>query len=663
MLDIAEKCQAVAVDFVNALENVTGKKGQTWENVRSALKTIWNKDRLETIARQLSDYRGQLTLRVLLLLNSHQRQQDYDLSLLHEDSKEIVEVISINCENLQSSIKGLFDGEKARRQNDYAEFERRHAETIAAILTTRDGNSTAITAPNYLPDNSTQLSGAKVVRTTTIYKQAVEHVHPTPDEPASFETTEFTSFTKIILDALHFRAISSRRSAIPKAHKNTFQWIYRDPEACDKPWENFSRWLRSGQGIYFVNGKAGSGKSTLMKFLQGDPRTGEALSQWANGSELIVASFFFWYAGTSLQKSQAGLLRSLLHDVLTKRPELVPILFPDISRSILAKQLPDCIELSDIELHKAFTTFINSVPAGLKVFFMIDGIDEYAGDHSDISELISQAANSDFVKILVSSRPIPACIHAFSSCPTLRLQDLTRKDVQHYVQEKLGRNCLMQKLEMADQGATRQLIENITSKASGVLLWVVLVVRTLLNGLIDYDTTEDLLQKLDELPPDLEQLYDHMLGSMSSQNRRQGSKMLQLVLRSTETHENYPMTLLQLSFAEDEDYKKPFESNISPLSIQEEDWRRESTEGRMRSRCCGLIEVQNDPISSGNCVGFLHRTVVEFLQSRYLLIAVSKIFMNSSNEYDLRLSIYQFYSILIKDSRSTLLLSFSKFIC
>ena len=262
------------------------------------------------------------------------------------------------------------------KQWDGAEAERRHAETIAAILTTRDGNSTAITSPNYSPENSSRFSHPDSIRTTTTYKQAVERQALRREEPPDFETTEFTSFTKIILDALHFRVINSRRTAVPQAHKNTFQWIYRDPESCDKPWDNFSGWLRSGRGCYWINGKTGSGKSTLMKFLHEDRRTNQALQEWAarqGGSELVVGSFFFWYAGTSVQKSQAGLLRSLLFDVLNRRPELVPVLFPDVCRSIVSEQSADRIELSYFELRKAFTTFVGSVPAGLKVCFMRSG--------------------------------------------------------------------------------------------------------------------------------------------------------------------------------------------------------------------------------------------------------------------------------------------------
>ena len=124
-----------------------------------------------------------------------------------------------------------------------------------------------------------------------------------------------------------------------------------------------------------------------------------------------------------------------------------------------------------------------------------------------------------------------------------------------------------------------------------------------------------------------------MLEDMSSQNRRQGSKLLQLVLRSSETHGDIPMTVLQLSFAEEEEYSTSKLRKVSNMSSRELDWRIEATEGRMRSRCGGLIEVQDPPKRKKSykqepLVGFLHKTVVDFLHSRtvwdYLLSLTAK---------------------------------------
>ena len=47
-----------------------------------------------------------------------------------------------------------------------------------------------------------------------------------------------------------------------------------------------------------------------------------------------------------------------------------------------------------------------------------------------------------------------------------------------------------------------------------MFLWVTLAVNSLLAGLTDGDSIEDLQQRLDALPPDLENLFDKILDSI-----------------------------------------------------------------------------------------------------------------------------------------------------
>ena len=579
-----------------------------------AIKTLWDEKRIKKLEQRICDYRSQLSLRILLLLNSHQALHDRKLDAT---KREIVEVISLNCDSLKSTINHGYDHSRSLDRRERAQANERHAQTIAAILTTHDGSSRAISGFPHGTDSSS--ASSLTIQTATTYKQTLERRDQRNYPSADFETTKFEKTTQLIFDGLHFRRIDERQVSILEAHRSTFEWIFEEPNSGGIKWDSLSNWLKHGRGCYWISGKAGSGKSTLLKYLHINPRTTEALLEWSGSSDLIVASFFFWYAGTSLQKSQAGLLRSLILQVLTRRPDLVGVLFPNICRAILSKELTGNIDFSFDELKHAFKTLLYSTPQNMKICFLIDGIDEYEGDHYEIAELFSQAANSDTVKLLLSSRPIPTCVHAFSDFPKLHLEDLTHGDVVTYIEDKLGRDILMQKLEIAQHGATRDLRNSITSKASGVFIWVVLAVKSLLSGLRDYDTISDLRRKLDELPPDLETLYEHMLGNMSHLNRRQGSKLLQLVIRNLEIHDEYPITALQLSFAEDEDYAKAFLSPLSKLSDQQLAWRYEASEGRLRSRCCGLVEVQNSPNYLGmdtrkKIIVPFHRTVIEFLR-------------------------------------------------
>ena len=61
---------------------------------------------------------------------------------------------------------------------------------------------------------------------------------------------------------------------------------------------------------------------------------------------------------------------------------------------------------------------------------------------------------------------------------------------------------------------TEGLKQYIVEKSSGVFLWTVLVVRSLMTGLRNHDTVEELRKRLDLLPPELDQLYRHMIKSM-----------------------------------------------------------------------------------------------------------------------------------------------------
>ncbi|VUC24512.1 unnamed protein product [Clonostachys rosea] len=98
-----------------------------------------------------------------------------------------------------------------------------------------------------------------------------------------------------------------RAEQIEGPFQNTFRWVFEST--------SFSKWLQEGTGLFWVNGKPGSGKSTLMKYIFKSRHTWDLLHNWRRSSsdiEEITASFFFHYRGTALQKSFEGLLRSLI---------------------------------------------------------------------------------------------------------------------------------------------------------------------------------------------------------------------------------------------------------------------------------------------------------------------------------------------------------------
>jgi len=142
-----------------------------------------------------------------------------------------------------------------------------------------------------------------------------------------------TSNVVRVLKALKFDQINFRVDGIQEAHAKTFEWILEQSLVGPNSeiQNTFRPWLTSGHGICHISGKSGSGKSTLMKFLSNRPSTRRLLSEWADGrsEKLIVASFFCWNAGTAMQKSLEGLMRSLMFEIMRHCPHLVSKVFPN----------------------------------------------------------------------------------------------------------------------------------------------------------------------------------------------------------------------------------------------------------------------------------------------------------------------------------------------
>lgn len=97
-----------------------------------------------------------------------------------------------------------------------------------------------------------------------------------------------------ILKSLAFPDMYGRFETVPPAHYETFKWIFEDiardaAEDRDKSTrQSFLDWLSTGNGIFHVSGKLGSGKSTLMKFLCEHDRTKAELKKWAGTQHGII---------------------------------------------------------------------------------------------------------------------------------------------------------------------------------------------------------------------------------------------------------------------------------------------------------------------------------------------------------------------------------------
>lgn len=410
-------------------------------------------------------------------------------------------------------------------------------------------------------------------------------------------------FCNAILGRLYFADLRDRHDTIPKAHQKTFDWLFDnvDDQRQIVKWDSFTHWLSraDGNNLYWTTGKPGSGKSTLMKFMFDNSKTWECLNAWTQGQPLVKAGFFFWNAGTVMQMSRNGLLQSFLHTALSSDPATLVQLFKDRWQQFVGygggRQ-----SFTWPELRAAFEAMISAPKTPRKFFFVIDGLDELDGDPKELVDLILDMAKHPYVKTCVASRPWLVFADAFENRPSLCVEDLTRKDICEYVTSHFENNKHYTRLNILEPVGASTLIGGIVDKSAGVFLWVHLVVRSLLDGLSNADRLSDLFERLDELPPQLEDLFARLLNSLDPKYFRHACRLFRLV------HEYERPPLLALYFADNEDHHSAMQDEIQDLTDEQVEGCLEAMHRRLISRCKGFLEIEREgEPNSGLSTGWL----------------------------------------------------------
>ena len=319
-----------------------------------------------------------------------------------------------------------------------------------------------IKSPRAQLANELKLSADRAVL-TALHEHVLEDLERTFNNIVKAKTK--LQEEKAVLDSLRFETMQDRYHAIKDAHSKTFKWIFEPNkfEASDpRSRTGFDEWLQSSDSVFWVSGKPGSGKSTLMKYLRDCPQTQSRLQRWAGDSNLVLAAFYFWRSGTELQCSQRGLLRQLLYEILRASPETIWDL---------------CLTNTDTEewsLHRLHHVYLQLTTINLnaKLCLFIDGLDEYKGEHLDLSQIINSLASIPSVKLCVSSRRWPCFEDAFggNASRKIYLEELTRDDIYQFADSRLSE---IRRFEIgpSDEQQYLRLVSEITEKAEGVFLW------------------------------------------------------------------------------------------------------------------------------------------------------------------------------------------------
>ena len=340
-------------------------------------------------------------------------------------------------------------------------------------------------------------------------------------------------------------------------------------------------WLSSREALYWISGKPGSGKSTLVDYLVGHDRTKRHLQLHNHMSWIITHFFFDFRGGKSINNNFEGLLRSLLYQLIESVPQLDLKGVDDGEQNFLSKwherRLRDA-------LHSAFQNFTG----GVCIF--VDGLDEYEGSVRELIQLVKSLATNNnsqdtSIKVCLSSRPEPIPSEFLQHLPNLSMSAHNASGIQSYCRLTFdGLEPVVRKhLDISE------LSYIVAKQAEGVFLWARFAMEELIQGHCEGEDMDELLERLEKVPRNLEDVYDRILSRMEPSAKKECMIMLRLVCfakRELSWQELLVATKMSMN-KEEGIYEHIGGHNASANDVRQS---RKDFVKRIRAKAVGLLE-------------------------------------------------------------------------
>ncbi|KAI6361175.1 hypothetical protein MCOR25_006546 [Pyricularia grisea] len=545
LVELAKKCQGAGRDLCEEVSflNSHGTKASLIATIKTATKANWRKRRLETLERKLGDAERLMQTGLLAKIYERTNLNGSDLARLGSDLRLFVLEYQKGHVDASTLVKTEF---ASIRQHVRTESSRNQQAVKKEVRRSEVAINSHIT-------HSSRKAAEKIVH--SISKLEVD----------SQQRVQREAVRERLIRSLKFDRMNERRNQVSDSHPQTFQWVLRDDTADEEAdgestdnassessldtqnedfsadwssdmdssssesdnesmvdghrdikWDSLPDWLRQSADVhtYWISGKPGSGKTTLMKYIISDPRTQMYLDQWSSGA--VIIPHFIWRLGTSMQQSIKGLLCSLLYQLLLNDKLAIDhILQTGCDTSIKDSDT----DWSVAELKSTLQLALRQATHAVCIF--IDGLDEVLPSDGTLALLVtinwlrSSAIGSKKIKFCLGSRTEPLFEARLCFHPNIRLQDLNRKDLHHYADAEVNFNKDYAALQLTI-GPTEwprlkeQIIEDLVRKAEGVFLWLCLTVSAVNKAIQQAEPYEDLRHRIEHLPRDMEALFADM---------------------------------------------------------------------------------------------------------------------------------------------------------
>ena len=668
VIEMTEKCSKTAAELLSELSKLKQAPGDGFRQVISkTVRSIRRKKFLAEIHKKLESYRDILNIRILLRLDFRTVLHDERFDKLDDMIKNLVlalnegrntytKLIADQTVTITKHIDGRLD-----QKNQQEASQRIRDEFIESLFypeifsrfdnIARSHNGTC----QWFFESSKFRADSKdsdEASLSDIYQNRPSHT-------ASSSESSLINRSRRASDATSSRSLS--RSDSEDVQYEYLHLVRRVEESRARPWDSFEEWLSSdGLSPYWLSGKPGSGKSTLMKYVSTKfhdfRQCLEPSSPWSNAHDVIVCSFFFWSLGSSIQKNYLGLLKSLLYQIARDWEDSIPIMSGQ-ARPPRSRMLYDWTEE---RLEEALKLFLLSKPSAMRVCIFIDGLDEYEGDENKLMATIRLLSQSPGIKVCASSRPEEIFRQGFANCPHIRLQDLNYPDILKATSDRLT-PALSTRFRgsgsysmYGSRWYANELIRNLTEKSQGIFLWAELMTKDIITGARNADTFSELEERLDRTPDTIDGLYMHMLQRLDRSYVREAAIYFNHIMEYDEGRISDDRSPTLLHFACNEESAWAHIGKRSTIYFSTLDFQENcrNLEKRILSRCAGLVEIDEFRLSridwltkdyedclinqDEEClsrylreVNFIHKTARDFVRSSFKLVEDSSCRMST----------------------------------
>lgn len=312
---------------------------------------------------------------------------------------------------------------------------------------------------------------------------------------------------------------NTRYHKVSPEHKGSFEWIWKH--------EKYRKWSTPDSSqLMYIQGKPGSGKSTLTKYVHDNLLEHEPAAKSA-----IVAKYFYSYRDGDHERKHYNMLRSILYHILEQEETFFYHCFQEQYRVQRLHGRPFKWDYMSLQ------TVLKSLPgyfSAKPVYLIIDAVDESLeesddefedGDRHDVLKLLFDLCpptNRCIVKVFVASRPVAELEHyEFRNSITLEYE--TKSDISTFAESSLK--------DLNPTSSHTEATEYIVNNAEGVFLWVKLVLKELQKRVGKGFSEAQIYESLKKLPKGLKDFYELMLDKLrAEEDYPQASKMLQFVL-------------------------------------------------------------------------------------------------------------------------------------